>query len=102
MLSNYILSDILQYIFNLYIDWENDIAIISEVLNFNFSIKPHLHIEETYSTNKRKVVSTYIDEKISKTETYYEGGIKSCEKNYKNGLLEGNKFSWYTGSCNQI
>jgi antitoxin component YwqK of YwqJK toxin-antitoxin module len=82
MLTHYILPDILQFVFNLYIDWENDSDKLNKIVNFNFDIKQHLVvINFSYDNeNNLSVLS------------------KSQESNYKNGKYHGKQYVWDTNN----
>ena len=101
MLSSYLHKDILQYIFNLYVNYENDAPKLEKIINFKFDIKQHLYIEETCDpVFKHKIISTYIDDNLTKQNSYFikspdEYESKIREHNYKNGKLNGKQYAWY-------
>jgi hypothetical protein len=104
MLSNYILPDILQFVFNLYIDWTNDSQKLNTLLNFNFDIKSHLKIEKEFKNEILHIKSTYIDGVISEKEKWYIDkkygefvGEKKYKNSYKNGILEEETLYYYSG-----
>jgi antitoxin component YwqK of YwqJK toxin-antitoxin module len=96
MLTNYILPDVLQYVFNLYIDWTNDELILSKFVNFKFDIKPHRNFNCYWTTRTIKVVRIYIDDNVVKEERFIDGQKhKFKEDNYKNNKLDGSMFEWH-------
>ena len=72
MLSNYILSDILKYIFNKYIDHHQDeIYIISKFVNFESNVSKYIQtkeIEKNIVNNEKNlfrfIKRKYIDENV--------------------------------------
>jgi antitoxin component YwqK of YwqJK toxin-antitoxin module len=103
MLSNYILPDILQYVFNLYIDWENDSLTLIKIFNFDFDIKPHLKIEKEFKNEILHIKSTYIDGVIFEKEEWYTDekygefvGEKRYKNFYKNRILEEETLYYYS------
>jgi antitoxin component YwqK of YwqJK toxin-antitoxin module len=91
MLETYVLSDIIKYILNLYLDYENDIPKLENFIKVKFSIMPHITIEESYD-NIGKYISeriTYLDDILIKTERWYNNGQKWSENNFKNKKNHG-------------
>jgi antitoxin component YwqK of YwqJK toxin-antitoxin module len=100
MLTHYILPDILQFVFNLYIDWENDSDKLNKIVNFNFDIKQHL-VVINFSYDNENSIHTYIDNKLSKKEIFNNNLSvlsKSQESNYKNGKYHGKQYVWDTNN----
>jgi antitoxin component YwqK of YwqJK toxin-antitoxin module len=94
MLTNFILSDILQHVFNLYIDWRNDSEKLINVINFHFDIKHHIIIEYGKPMYEHVYNCIYIDGSIYKEEMFYVGklffgsiGKKVFVNIYKNNKL---------------
>jgi antitoxin component YwqK of YwqJK toxin-antitoxin module len=100
MLQNYILTDILQYIFNLYIDYNTQADILEKVINTDFKFNKNCHIYQT-TRNVSSIngytftISTFVDNDILKKENYFSDRIKIKEENYLNNSLDGKVISWY-------
>jgi hypothetical protein len=82
MLTNYLLPDILQYVFNLYLFYETDIPKLENIIPFKFDIRPHLTVTDTTGLHRVSVRSanylenfltriTCIDNIINTKEEYY-------------------------------
>jgi hypothetical protein len=102
LLTNYLLPDILQYVFNLYLFWETDIPKLENLTKFKFDIKPHLRVGKIERNEKNTVEKlgkliievTFIDLLKSKEEAWYNGttfrnsiGKKVYTNIYKKGIL---------------
>jgi antitoxin component YwqK of YwqJK toxin-antitoxin module len=104
-MQSYLLPDILQYVFNKYIDWENDSKKIIKAANFEFDIKPHIIIGKKFRKKNLHIRHTLIDMKISKKEEWYTDerykdcyGEKYSESNYCNNLPVERKIWYYEHS----
>jgi hypothetical protein len=95
MLQNYILLDILQYVFNSYLDWRKDIPKLSNICNsasynnFDFDIKHHTKTKDEFQKGLLYQRYIYVDDIISKIEQYFISpkynnliGKKICENIY--------------------
>jgi antitoxin component YwqK of YwqJK toxin-antitoxin module len=121
MLLLYMHRDIIHYILNLYLDYENIVPILEHLIpNFKFDITPHkteekenyitkkwiiedgkmIETDEVVRTGSIHFKKTYIDDIIVKLETFSEHGLTDCIgmrssiQNYKNGLLDGRSIKW--------
>lgn len=91
-------TDILQYILNPYLNYQEDCLKVEKVFaTFKFSQKCHLQIKENLDRNKFKFTYTYRDGELIKSESWYPIGQKNAEENYKNGKLHGLKYFLFDG-----
>jgi uncharacterized protein len=102
-LLNYLYKDILQYVFNFYIDHFIDVHVLEKFTkNFKFDLKPFnktqiLKKNDTFKgTTKSKII--YLDEMKLQYNFYYENGNKFAEINYLYGSIEGKQYRWYNTS----
>ena len=80
--------EIVKYIFNIYLDYENVVPILSEIINFTFDITPHITEETIDDLDGNFTERKYLDGIIK----YVKSIIYPDEVNiynYKNGLLHG-------------
>jgi antitoxin component YwqK of YwqJK toxin-antitoxin module len=86
MLEDYILPDIIRYIFNLYLDYANDIPKLENLTNIKFDKEPHVTVEELYDPKLEMLLEQkiYLDHELIKDETWYGTGQKCHEYNYWN------------------
>lgn len=88
MLQKYLLSDILQYVFNQYVEHSKDINILSKAINFNFDIFPYITIEIKCHSILLYNRFIYIDEKMYRSEEwYYIGEINNEYKDIMISIL---------------
>jgi hypothetical protein len=86
MLKKYLLSDILQYVFNQYINHINDFQKIENIINFKFEIKPYVYIEVRSDYIYTYVRTIYVDTIVYKQDYWtYKGEI--CQK-YRDTMME--------------
>jgi hypothetical protein len=103
-MQSYLIPDILQFIFNLYIDSEDYREKLVKVVNFNFNISPHILFRyEIIKDNRsyRLVRDTYVYEILYRREEYYNDekypnsqGEVMYQNIYKNEILV-EKYMYY-------
>jgi antitoxin component YwqK of YwqJK toxin-antitoxin module len=102
MLKDYILPDILQYIFNKYISHRlNELEIMEFIANFKFNVKKYVTVRKYYNGDQAGIKDIIVDDEIHFRETTYYGGCKFgndvryditfFEKSIRNGTSKG----WY-------
>ncbi len=96
MLKNYILPDIIRYIFNLYLDYANDVPKLENLTNIKLDKEPHVTVEEYYDKSTKNIYrkNTYLDEVLVKDETWHSNNVREYEYNYWNGKEEGIHLEW--------
>jgi antitoxin component YwqK of YwqJK toxin-antitoxin module len=109
-LLRFLYKDILQYVFNLYIDYENDSVKLENIVNtstqyiFKFDINPHIFFQDeivlleasnNIDSDEILIVNTYIDNNIVKKNEYWDNSIKKSEINYKQGSYHGKNIEWF-------
>jgi antitoxin component YwqK of YwqJK toxin-antitoxin module len=92
---NILNNNILQYILNQYLDWEEDISKLHQIFNFKFHIKIHIIYDKVLHFTKKMGYRIYLDNKIIKFKLYFLNGNPDIEENYKNGKLHGIQKEWY-------
>jgi antitoxin component YwqK of YwqJK toxin-antitoxin module len=120
MILLYIHLHVVKYILNLYLDYENDVPKLEQIIgkDFKFDITPHekekieYYMKKIININGKKTNKliptrsiqfkrTYIDEILVRTEDFYESfnldktGNKHSIINYKNNLEHGKYIIWY-------
>lgn len=97
-MQDYLSEDLLQYVLNPYLDWEDDVPKLKILYNIDFIIKIHLIIDE-FTINMEKGIcklkQTFLDGKFIKYERWWENGNKNFEQNYKNEKLDGKQYYYY-------
>ncbi len=93
MILKYLHKDIVKYILNLYLDYENVVPILVNICNFNFDITPH--IQTIVNPDGAVGTNTYLDGIIFKDERFWSNGKKMHTKNFKNGKSQGEYISWF-------
>jgi hypothetical protein len=95
-LLNYIHKDILQYVFNLYIDHFVDVYTIEKYTDkFKFDLNPFMKIEVVSPMCNSKTEFIYLDSKCYKYIVYYENGNKCEESTFLEGVINGKKTYWH-------
>jgi antitoxin component YwqK of YwqJK toxin-antitoxin module len=101
-LTNYLLSDILQYVFNLYVDHQKDVHSIQKFThNFEFNLKPFTRVETINNSGGMRRITTFIDDMKFKGVNYYRNENsyasqgKFFEINYLYGIAECKSYDWY-------
>jgi antitoxin component YwqK of YwqJK toxin-antitoxin module len=103
-LLSFLHKHIIQYVFNLYVDYQNDVPKLENIIKLKFDIKPHLKITKitsiiksihVYDTEDILEVTTYLDDFMIKKEQYYSNAMKKEEVNYMNGKYHGQYVNWY-------
>jgi hypothetical protein len=88
-MNSYLLSNILQYILNHYLDHQ-DIEVYNRVFNFEFKIDKYIKKEEVIRSGFFVgLINTYLDDTIVKREWFFPNGNKHSEVTYKNGFTSG-------------
>ena len=85
--------EIVKYILNIYLDYENVVPFLSEIINFTFDVDPHIKEEIIGDSESLEYsIIKYLDGTIiyKKTESRYpENYLISEITNYKNGIKNG-------------
>ena len=83
--------DILQHVLNPYLDYNEEVPLVQELLEnrIELNITPHLKTNETYENDILTQRETFLDEKLIKIEEWYKNGNLKSVENYKNNLLDG-------------
>jgi hypothetical protein len=85
---NIINNNVIEYVLNLYLDYEEDIIKLKQLYNFRFNIKKHFIYKNDYSWgNYCKML--YLNNDLIKTKSYYSNGNIETLRNYKNNHLHG-------------
>jgi hypothetical protein len=106
MITNIILPDILQYVFNLYIDWRNDSKKLIESLNFNFDIKPHKRVDDYFTSELVNlnfiqplyIKDTYIDDSLIISEEW-SNEKRVCTITFENSQILEKILYYRKGRC---
>jgi antitoxin component YwqK of YwqJK toxin-antitoxin module len=86
---NLLNNNIIEYVLNEYLDYEEDISKLKQLFLYKFNIRKHLSYN-FYRTD----CYTILDSKgIRRTD--YNKGNKICVIHYKNGQYHGNLKKWY-------
>jgi antitoxin component YwqK of YwqJK toxin-antitoxin module len=98
MLQNYILIDILQYVFNLYIDYNTQARVLENIIDTKFKFGRNCHISEKVSygigiDGSNKNVYIFLDNNLIKYESFFNK-LRIKEENYSNNFLEGITTIW--------
>lgn len=80
-------TNIIEYVLNLYLNYEYDIHNLKQLYNYKFNIKSHLKIEIYYDSGY-KMKYTFIDNIISRNITWHQNGQLSFKQSYKNGKID--------------
>ena len=86
--------EIIKYILNLYLDYENIVPILSKIINFTFDITPHIKEETIGDLDKNFIKRKYLDGIIK----YEEKCDYDEEKNYTDLIIRNYK----NGICNVV
>ena len=87
--------EIVKYILNIYLDYENVVPILSKIINFTFDVTPHVTEDVVKTTDTEYSINKYLDGIIKFQKSYDNEGVTIC--NYKNGKKDGEyvKYSDY-------
>lgn len=83
---NNLSNNIVEYVLNYFLDYENEISILKQIYNYNFSIKSHI----IYHYNNKDIcqILIFLDNELIKTKEYYENENGKLRFNYiyENGI----------------
>jgi antitoxin component YwqK of YwqJK toxin-antitoxin module len=83
-------NNIIEYVLNLYLDYQEDITKIKQLYKYKFNFFKHFGILKEYHNNgKLKRFLAYLDNKKIKYKEWYINGIKLLERNFKNEKFNG-------------
>lgn len=87
-------TDILQYTINGYLDFQEDIPKVEQLLtdagyDFKFDRNQHIYVEDTYYKDTKTLLMkrTFLDQVIIKLEVFSKKGKLELIQFYKNGML---------------
>jgi antitoxin component YwqK of YwqJK toxin-antitoxin module len=88
-------NNIIEYVLNAYLDYEEDIEKIKQLYEYKFNIRKHIYIGiDLYPNNNIKRSNIWLDDYGIKDKWYYPDGKLYYLSNTRHGQIHGIQKTW--------